>query len=214
MFRTFQSWFERAKHDQVLLEAETSFLTAFGKLEGTAARLALVCHVIAEPDSTVVSRDTLARAIEMIRSYVIPALRYTLAELSGMETLEQWVQNWILYHLDGASTLTLSEIKRGARRRMEKISNIWLQDRMIIGAMQTLEQARWVIRLDDGSREHLHQAEWAVNPALINQFARQRTEIIVARQRAEDERRRIARIDRKIVKGFDPETMEEMLRAG
>jgi hypothetical protein len=214
LFRVFQTWFERSKHDQVLLEAETSFLTAFGKLEGTTARLALVCHVIADPDSTVVSRDTMARAIEMIRTYVIPALRYTLAELGGMETMEQWVQNWILYHLDGATTFTLSEVKRAARRRMERYQNIWLQDRVIIGAMQTLEGARWVARLDDGSREHLHQAEWAVNPALINQFAKQRTEIIVARQRAEDERRRIAKIERRIVKGFDPETMEELLRAG
>jgi hypothetical protein len=85
---------------------------------------------------------------------------------------------------------------------------------VIIGAMETLEGARWVIRLDDGSREHLHQAEWAVNPALMGQFTKQRTEIIVARQRAEDERRRIARIERKIVKGFDPETMEQMLQAG
>ena len=214
LFRTFQTWFERSKHDQVLLEAETSFLTAFGKLEGTAARLALVCHVIADPASAMVSKDTMARAIEMIRSYVIPALRYTLAELGGMETMEQWVQNWILYHLDGKTTLTLSEIKRGARRRMEKYTNIWLQDRVIIGAMETLEGARWVMRLDDGSREHLHQAEWAVNPSLMEQFQKQRTEIIVARQRAEDERRRIAKIERKIVKGFDPVTMEKMLRAG
>jgi hypothetical protein len=156
----------------------------------------------------------MARSIEMIRTYVIPALRYTLAELGGMETMEQWIQNWILYHLDGATTFTLSEIKRAARRRMERFQNIWLQDRVIIGAMQTLEGARWVARLDDGSREHLHQAEWAVNPALINQFAKQRTEIIVARQRAEDERRRIAGIERRIVKGFDPETMEQMLRVG
>ena len=214
LFREFQDWFERSKHDEVLLEAEVSFLTAYGKLEGTAARLALVCHVLAEPFSSVVSRDTMARAIEMVRSYVIPALRYCLAEIGGLETMEQWVQNWILYHLDGKTTVTLSEIKRGARRRMEKYQNIWLQDRVVIGAMETLEAARWVVRLDDGSREHLHQAEWAINPALMGQFAKQRTEIIVARQRAEDERRRIAKIERRIVKGFDPETMEPMLRVG
>ena len=214
LFREFQTWFETSKHDEVLLEAEVSFLTAYGKLEGTAARLAMVCHVMSDPFSTVVSKDTMARAIEMVRTYVIPALRYTLAELGGLETMEQWVQNWILYHLDGKTTLTLSEIKRGARRRMEKYNNIWLQDRVIIGAMETLEGARWVIRLDDGSREHLHQAEWAVNPALMGRFAKQRTEIIVARQRAEDERRRIAKIERKFVKGFDPETMGQMLRTG
>ena len=214
LFREFQTWFERSKHDEVLMEAEVSFLTAYGKLEGTAARLALLCHVLTEPFSAIVSRDTMARAIDMVRTYVIPALRYCLAELGGVEILEQWIQQWLLYHIDNRQTVTLSEVKRAARRKLEKYTNIWMQDRAVIDAMGTLETARWVVRLDDGTREHLHQAEWAVNPKIKDAFTRQRTEIIVARQRAEDERRRIAKLARRIVPGFDPETMEPMLRAG
>ena len=181
---------------------------------GTAARLALLCHVLTEPFSSVVSRDTMARAIDMVRSYVIPALRYCLAELGGVEIMEQWIQQWLLYHIDNRQTVTLSEVKRAARRKLEKYTNIWMQDRAVIDAMGTLETARWVVRLDDGTREHLHQAEWAVNPKIKDAFTRQRTEIIVARQRAEDERRRIAKLARRIVPGFDPETMEPLLRAG
>jgi len=120
------------------------------------------------------------------------------------------VQGWLLYHCAGKTAVTLSEVKRGARRRMEKVQSTILQDRMVIGAMQTLEEAGWVVRLDDGSREHLHQAEWAINPALVNAFDTQRTEIIKARQRAEDERRTIAGLERRVVPHFEEWMDEEM----
>jgi hypothetical protein len=202
LFREFQLWFEQSKRDEVVMESDPAFLTAYGKLEGTAGRLALLFHVLDAPFSPVVSRSTLERAISMVRGYVIPALRYTLAEFTG-ESFDVWVQSWLLYHCGGKPVVTLSEIKRGARRKMEKVQSIWLQDRMVLGAMQTLEDAGWVIRSDDGTREHLHQAEWAVNPALAGAFSRQRTEIIKARQRAEDERRRIAGLERREVPHFE-----------
>jgi len=207
LFREFQLWFEQSKRDEVVLEADPAFLTAYGKLEGTAARLALLFHVIECPFSSIVSRSTLERAISMVRGYVIPALRYTLAEFTG-DSFDIWVQGWLLYHCAGKTAVTLSEVKRGARRRMEKVQSILLQDRMVIGAMQTLEEAGWVVRLDDGSREHLHQADWAINPALVNAFDTQRTEIIKARQRAEDERRTIAGLERRTVPHFE-EWMDE-----
>jgi len=207
LFREFQLWFEQSKRDEVVLEADPAFLTAYGKLEGTAARLALLFHVIETPFSSIVSRSTLEQAISMVRGYVIPALRYTLAEFTG-DSFDIWVQGWLLYHCAGKTAVTLSEVKRGARRRMEKVQSAILQDRMVIGAMQTLEEAGWVVRLDDGSREHLHQAEWAINPALVNAFDKQRTEIIKARQRAEDERRTIAGLERRTVPHFE-EWMDE-----
>ena len=43
-----------------------------------------------------VSRDTIARAIQMARNYIIPALRYTLIEGVG-ESWEKWVANYVLY---------------------------------------------------------------------------------------------------------------------
>lgn len=210
VFRDFQTWFEQTKRDNVVLEADGVFLTALGKLEGTTARIALLFHVIESPFSTVVSKDTLARAIAMTRNYIILALRYTLGELAG-ETFDGWVQSYLLYHAIDKEQITLSDVKRGARRRMEKVQNIWLQDRMVIDAMETLEGAGWVIRIDDRTREHLHQAEWAINPALKTAFRDQQREIIKARQRAEDERRRIAKIERKIVPGYETEWDDELM---
>jgi hypothetical protein len=202
LFREFQSWFERSKQDQIRLEAENAFLTAYGKLEGTAARLALLFHVIESPFSSVVTRETLERAISMVRGYVMPALRYTLAKYAG-DSFDVWVQGWLLYHCADKPVVSLSDIKRGARRQLEKVQNIWLQDRAVIGAMETLQEAGWVVRTDDGTREHLHYAEWTINPALVGAFDKQRTEIIKARQRAEDERRRIAGLERKAVAHFE-----------
>jgi len=83
---------------------------------------------------------------------------------------------------------------------------------MVISAMHSLEEAGWVARLDDGSREHLHQAEWRINPALVGAFRIQRREIIKARQRQEDERRRIAKVERRIVAGYNPEWDDELYR--
>jgi hypothetical protein len=191
-----------------MLEADPAFLTAYGKLEGTAARLALLFHVMLDPFSPSVPLSTLERALDLVRCYVIPSLRYTLAEVAG-ESMEQWVQGWLLYHADGRESVTLSDIKRGARRRLDRVQSIWVQDRMVIGAMQELEAAGWVVRVDDGSREHLHQAEWRINPALVGAFKTQRREIIKARQRQEDERRRIAQLERRIVKGYTPDMEDE-----
>ncbi len=214
LFRDYQAWYERAKLSEVLLEADSVLLTAFGKLEGTTARLALLFHAIEAPFSPTVSADTLQRAISLVREYVMPAWRYLIGEMTGGASFDRWVQQWILYHCgEGKQTVTLSEIKRGARRPMERIGNPYLQDRMIIDAMGLLVEAGWAIRTDDGSGEVRHRAEWALNPKLNQAFPRQRKEIIKARQFQEDERRRIAGIERRIVPGYRPEWDDERMSA-
>ena len=52
---------------------------------------------------------------------------------------------------------------------------------------QALEKARWVCRIDDGSQETRHIAEWVINPAICQQFAGQRREVMEAKQRRLDE---------------------------
>ena len=76
----------------------------------------------------------------------------------------------------------MAEIKRSARRQIEK-TNVWQQDQMIYGAMYPLEQGRWVMRMDDGSKEAQHHAQWAINPALAVQFKEHRKSVIDAKQR-------------------------------
>jgi len=188
VFREFQSWYDQRRRDERLLMSADTYREALGKVEGTCGRLALVLHLIECPFSTVVSADVMTRAVNIMRGYVIPALRYSLGEIGGETSLDQWLQNWIIIHADEAS-VTLSEIKRASHRQTGAagVHGAYAIDQLIIGAMRIIEQAGWVARTDDGQREHQHIATWAINPALMVKFAADRQERIDARQRQLDE---------------------------
>lgn len=185
-YREFQQWYEESKKDERLLLSNDVFMTAFGKLEGTAGRLILLFHVLEKPFSTIVDAGVVHRVIQLIRSYLIPAYRYALGEVAGVDVFDQWVCDHIIHHYDKGQ-ITLSELKRSARRALDGKS-VWTQDQMVIGAMATLETAKWVVRIDDGSRENHHHAEWAINPILGEQFKEHRKRVIQARQRVAEAR--------------------------
>ena len=181
VFREFQQWYDSAKQDEYLLMSNDTFMTAFGKLEGTVGRLALVFHVMEQPFSTTVSVDIMSRVVELVKTYIVPAFRYALGELSGTDLFDQWVADYIIHYYDKGA-ITMSEIRRSARRQIDGKS-VWVQDQMILSAMHTLEQANWVMRADDGKRENQHYAEWMINPTLAERFADHRKKVIVAKQR-------------------------------
>jgi hypothetical protein len=56
-----------------------------------------------------------------------------------------------------------------------------------LAAMKPLEDGQWVIRMDDGSKEHLHIAEWAINPGLRSMFQDYLKEVVRAKQRQRDD---------------------------
>jgi len=98
--------------------------------------------------------------------------------------------------------ITMAEIKRSARRQIEK-TNVWQKDQMIYGAMYPLEQGRWVMRLDDASRENQHFAQWVINPALAVQFKDHRAEVIRAKQRQLDDIYRLSKKEKPRVHGAE-----------
>jgi hypothetical protein len=112
-----------------------------------------------------------------------------------------WVTDYIIHHCD-KQTITLSEIKRGGRRQFDGISP-WQQDQWVLGAMQMLETAGWVIRMDDGTRENQHHAQWAINPALATQFAEHRKQVIAAKQRQLDDIYKLSTKEKPRVYGAD-----------
>lgn len=205
-FREFQSWYEEAKQDERLLLSNETFMTAFGKLEGTAGRLILVFHVIENPFSPTVDADIVHRVVQLVKSYIIPAFRYALGEVAGVDIFDQWVADYIIQHYDKGN-MTLSDLKRGARRQLEGKTS-WIQDQMVIGAMHTLEQAGWVLRTDDGSKEHMHIAEWVINPALGEKFAEHRKRVILVKQRQREDMYRLSPKPVKPVKGYTPDMDE------
>ena len=185
MFREFQLWASQMRHDDDLLQTPDDLMTALGKLEGTTGRFILMFHLLENPFDRMVSADTVERVIRMVKGYVVPALRYALSELGGISSFDTWLSNHILHYSDKPG-LTLSDIKRSARRQLEKVSP-YVADQMILAGMLALEKARWVCRIDDGSQETRHIAEWVINPAICQQFAEQRREVMEAKQRRLDE---------------------------
>lgn len=202
LFRDFQRWYEQAKEDEVLLQSGSVFLTAFGKLEGTCGRLMLFWHVIEDPFNPLVSASVAQRVIELVKSFVVPSLRHALdGGASGQ--FDQWVIEYVIQYA-GAGKLTLSEIKRSARRQFDPRLSTWGQDQMVIGSMGELERAGWVIRLDDGSGERSHKAEWAIDPRIADVFKDHRDQVMQAKQRRMDEIYRLSTKPRKLVKGYTP----------
>lgn len=201
LYQEFQYWYDGKRKDERLLQSDDTFMTAFGKIEGLTGRLALMFHLMESPFSPTVSAELIARAITLAKNYFIPAFRYALSDLGGINTFELWLKEYIIHHADEA-TITLSEIKRSARRQLDKM-NAFQADQAVINAMITLEDARWTIRIDDRTQEHRHMAQWAINPKLVTLFSDHRARVIEAKQRQLDEIYRLSTKEKPKVHGYE-----------
>lgn len=185
-YRAFQQWYEAAMRDERILKGSETVQTAMGKLEGLVGRIALVWHCIEAPYSVEVSDALMVRAITFVRSFVIPSLRYTFdGDYGGVVGLEKWCAEYVLQYADKES-LVLSDIRRSARRQVGDMT--WMVgNQLILMAMQTLEEAKWVARMDDGTQELKGSAHWAINPGLKEWFKDYRDQVTAAKQRRRDE---------------------------
>lgn len=184
-FRGFQAWYEQTKHEERMLQSPDEYMTAFGKLEGTTGRLLLVCHLIENPFSLEVSDDLLQRVIRIVKGYVIPALRYSLGELGTVDSFESWLMDYLIQYSD-KSMISLSDIKSSARRQIEKMTPA-AQNNLVLLTMATFEKYQWVMRMDDRTREFYGTAQWAVNPALAENYKEYRNTVIELKQKRMDE---------------------------
>ena len=209
-YRDFQAWYEGAKRDERLLNASSEYMTAFGKLEGTAGRLVLLMHLIESPFSPYVDAAIVERVVGLVKGYIIPAFRYALGELAGVldDSFDQWMTDYIIQMSSETQTVDLRNLKRSARRQLEG-KNEWQKDQMVLDAMHTLEQAGWVMQVDE--KMNKHHVVWAINPSIAGMFKEHREKVIKAKQRHADYIYRYATAqgkERKFVKGYDPETMD------
>jgi hypothetical protein len=209
-FREFQAWYERTKRDERLLNADPVYMQAFGKLEGTCGRLILVLHLIQSPYEREVSRTTTMAAIHIVRSYIVPAYRYALGDTGGLQedSIERWIAERIVQLSGNTPTVSMRELKHAARRRLVDIPN-QRHTAVIADAMEPLEMCGWVTVVND----HKDRKTWAINPALAVQHAAYHTDIVKAKQRRLDDSRAIVlaagkSTPRRLVKGYDPETMD------
>lgn len=186
IFREFQSDYERQKQDERLTRAGYAYLTAFGKLEGTCGRLALILHMIESPYDLEVSGALMLRAVRIVWEYVVPSMRYTYMTIAGTSEFETWLVEHILTVCD-AEVVSLRDIATAGAKMLADLQ-IREIDAMIYAGMAVLEESDWVKRVDDGTKEHARVAQWAINPALAGQFGEYNRDV-------EDAKRRLTRTD-------------------
>jgi hypothetical protein len=182
-YRDFQRWYIQLKRDERLLNADDEYITAIGKLEGTAGRIILFWHLFDNPHSQEVSGETCAKAIAFTTKYVANALRYLYAEVGGMTTdsVDTHVRDYVMQHAAIDLTVTLSELKRSARRKLEHLPLVQ-QNELILSAMQVLERANWVKCIEQNGRTTV----WAIDARVANIFPDHRKAVVAAKQRLAD----------------------------
>lgn len=213
VYRDFQLWHNDTKADETLLKSPSVFLQCMGKLEGLAGRIALILHLANDPTNPIVGYSTMTNAIEIIRNYVIPALRYSLYELGGSDgrELDKWLVNHIVQISADVSTVTSTELRSSARRPLASMTvHKNMQDELIRASMGELEACCYAVQIDESKRGIV---TWAIDPRLATMYAGYRTKIIKAKQRQADERVKIIRsqgleMERQLVRGYDPATMD------
>lgn len=185
VFIAFQMWYHSRMTDERLMRSNPIYMQAFGKIEGLAGRLILLNHLMTDPFQLNVSGTTVATVLDMVRSYLIPAMRYTYnGEITGGSTIDQWLSDYVVQHADDEQ-LTLSDIRIGARAQLSGSKQ--QQDDVVMLAMHEIERRGWVKRIETPQKyDRENTVRWMPNPSLLNMFAHHRSRIIMAKQRMID----------------------------
>ena len=180
VFRKFQVWYEETKRDYRSIGVSGDFMTAFGKLEGNVGRLCLVFHLLENPFNTEVSADVVERVIKFVKGYLIPAYNAVLGDNTEVDGFDTWLVEKIIDLAGDRPTITLSEIKRMARKKLSDLP-AWHSDRVVTDGMQSLAEVAWVAIIDEDKAKK--QITWGINDKLAVQFHDHRERIRLAKER-------------------------------
>ena len=183
MFREFQLWAENVRaRDRVLGESAT-MSTALGKIEGTAGRLILACHLAEAPGVAGVAPGLVMRILELVRTFIVPSMRHIYGDVGGLadDNLDRWLLDHITQVSDQA-TITLSDIKRSAKRQVEGMHPIAANE-ALRAAASYLESIGWMVLTEDKGRV----VTWAINPSIASTFAEHRATVKRLKQEQRDE---------------------------
>jgi len=180
VFDEFQCWYYRTLDEERLIRADDRYMTAFGKLEGLYGRLALVFHLMTDPSTITVSGETARLAFNAVTGYVVESLRYVLGDMSAL--LEDAIDIWVREHVLGlsgvASEVTLSDLKRSARRQLVNIPPVE-RTRVLEDAVYPLEKAGWVLKAPGDRRD---STTWIINPQIAETYRETRDRILDLKQ--------------------------------
>lgn len=189
-FGLYEHWLETLKAEERLIHSDNNLQAAIGKLFGLTGRIALVFHLISNPGSNQVDLNTVHKAIDWVKSYVIPALRHFYGLGDKQESLDQWVAEYILCAPE--TVLSASEITRSARRILERLKLTGYRANESIGyCMEGLCNAGWTIAIPLGHGEK--SPRYAINPQIAVNQADKRQQVAMIRQSRIEHARDIAR---------------------
>ena len=142
----------------------------------------------------------MTRAIEMIEKYLVPALDYMHNLDNDEESIEKWVADHIV--TGNEETITLSDVKRSARRRTEHLSAMQ-QTEAILAALAMLERLQWIAKTE----ETRQTTRYLVNPSIREKFKKRRDEVVRIKQGRLDRTREIItatgiQVDRRLARGM------------
>ena len=181
-FRLFSQWYLKGRHLDAVLKASPIYMTAVGKIEGTCARLAILLHLMKEPFNPTVTVETMRQATAIMRQFIVPSLRYAFMEIVGLkDELATWITEHIIQVASVRPTVTLSEIRRAARRQITDRPS-WQADQDIRMIMDELCEVGYATLFVD----HPRHVAWTINPALADLFGDYRKSIITAKQQIID----------------------------
>lgn len=180
VFRKFQYWYEETKKDYRKIGVTNDFMTAFGKLEGNVGRLCMIWHMLENPMCNVVDVSVVERVIRFVKEYLIPAYNFTLGDQAGADGMDQWLVEKVVEWSGERPTVTLSDIKRMARRKLENMP-MWQSDRLVTDSMEALTACGWVAIIEEDT--HKKQITWMINDKIAVNFKAHKDRIKEARMR-------------------------------
>jgi hypothetical protein len=201
VFRNWQDWYIAIKKDERLVQASEGYIDGLGKMDGVCGRLMLIYHLISDPYSQHVSENTAVMACDMVKSYLIPTMRYVLGDVGGMASgsLDHWMTQHIMWLSGDHQHVTLSDLKRSAKRKIEKLSP-YHAEQAILDSMSMLESHGWVAMTERNNKS----TQWAINPVLATIDEQGKQGAIEAKQRIYDHIHATSNgnAPRRIVKGY------------
>jgi len=182
-FRDFQRWYEDRKQEEYMIQSSDNYMTAFGKLEGTTGRMILIFHLIDDPFNPFVQKSTVDNVIKIVKGFIIACFKHAYTEIVDRhnESFGVWLIDHIIYMSEFHSTITLSEIRKSARRKFKEGQTTWQKDQIIIDTVYNLEDAKWMIRTEERHNDGF--IRWTINPMISSTYKDYRLKVKRAKQK-------------------------------
>ena len=181
VFKAFSKYCLDIREDERVLESNSTYQTALGKLEGNFCRMALMFHIIENRGVKEVSGELMMRVMTLFKTFIIPSLRYTYIEVGQQsDPLARYVFRSIVQMAGTKATVSFAELKGSLPNTYENSREPWKFDQLLRAYMADLEGIGYVMMHQD----HPRFPTWAINPKISTTFNDYRQRVIKAQQRS------------------------------